>query len=89
MSCGTCHLLHVNYTAFHFQYLTSQDTHITPNLTKHYKTLARLVKLLSLQPRPITQMSRAFFVPSIELIFRNGNYFTRRLFGKKVDDKSK
>ena len=42
-----------------------QDTHIIP-LTKHDKTLARLVKLLSLQPQALIQISRAFSVPSIE-----------------------
>ena len=46
-------------TAFHLgwvKYLTPQDTHITPTLTKHKKTLARLVKLISLQQRSITQI---------------------------------
>ena len=48
------------------KYLTPQDTHITPTLTKHHKTSARLVKLFSLQPRSIIQLDRAFSVPSIE-----------------------
>ena len=41
-------------------------TLVSHQLTKHNKTLARLVKLLSLQPRSILQINRAFSVPSIE-----------------------
>ena len=48
------------------KYLTAQDTHITPTLTKHSKTSSRLVKLLSVEPQSIIQMNRAFPVPSIK-----------------------
>ena len=59
----------LSVTALHrgsSKYLTAQDTHITPTLTKHSKTSARLVKLLSLQPESIIQINTAFSVPSIK-----------------------
>ena len=48
------------------KYLTAKDTRIPPTLTKHAKTLVRLIKLLSLQPLSIIQIGQAFSVPSIE-----------------------
>ena len=48
------------------KYLTAQDTHITLPLTKHDKTLIRLVKILSFQPRSIIQINKALSVSSIQ-----------------------
>ena len=55
-------------TAFHqglSKYLTAQDTHVTPTLTKHSITLARIGNLVSLHTGSTIQLNRAFSVPSI------------------------
>ena len=45
------------------KYMTAQDTHVTPNLTKHNISFARLVNIL--QTQSTIQVSEAFseYVP--------------------------
>ena len=48
------------------KFLTAQDTHSTPTITKHSRTLARIGNLVSLHPGSRIQENRAFPVPSIK-----------------------
>ena len=50
------------------KYLTAQDTHITPALIKHNRTLAWLGNLLSLQPRSTIQVNDFLSLVLSELI---------------------
>ena len=49
--------------------LTAQDTHITPTLTKHKQTLARLGKLLFLQQRSTIQKNGPFLSLVLSKLF--------------------
>ena len=63
------HLFQPQPTALHqglSKYATAKDTYVTPTLTEHNKTLARLGTLLSLQPRSKTQGKMAVSVSSVE-----------------------
>ena len=66
----TCQQIEQKSTALPWvlsKYLTAQDTHVTPTLTKHNRILVRLGNLLSLQPYSTIQLKDLFSVPSIKL----------------------
>ena len=56
----------IKATALHrglSKYLTAQDTHGTPTLTKHNRSLARLGYLLSLKPWSTIKVYWVYFRP--------------------------
>ena len=48
------------------KYLNAQETPISPNSTKHSRTLSSHGNLLSIQSQSTIEVYKAFFMPSIE-----------------------